>query len=501
MAKDEIRLQYSGFIVFAAKMLSVATGLVFNLIVARTLSTAIPTDNLYGIWNNILDITSYFTLLAGVLPFWTLRFVARRKEGAIKTGIIANLTISTVAVLIYLPLISLIVSGLGISGSYLPAYLLVALQIVELYSITVLESCLQGKMPHTVAYGLVIQQAIKVALVYVLIVQFNLLLVGAVAVVIVAFAVQLVYYFKLLWNEFKQRVRWEYVKEWLKGSLANIYNVVGNQIAAYIFILLIVYAGPEARANLGAGQVVVNVITYSSFLAYALLPKLIADRRGEDITASLKMVLMFAIPLAVGGISLADSYLTMLDVRYSNASSMLRVLAADAFVSTISGFFTTVLYGLETVDQTSTISLKKLTKSRLFMAFSLPYFHSLISIPSAFYILSTYARSQPLLAALSVASINLVARTSMFAVLYVIIRKATKIVIPWKNIGKYAFAAAVMGLTLYLIPHPTRISITLIETLLGGALYLGILFVLDREARRLPGDIIQELRNRRKRVG
>jgi hypothetical protein len=61
--------------------------------------------------------------------------------------------------------------------------------------------------------------------------------------------------------------------------------------------------------------------------------------------------------------------------------------------------------------------------------------------------------------------------------------------IPWRNIGKYAFAAAVMGTVLYVIPHPTRISLTLVETAIGGLIYLGLLMAVDKEARRIPRDI------------
>ena len=108
MAKEEIRLQYAGFMLFAAKMISVATGFIFQFIIARAL---LPVhQDQYDIWFNILDITTYFTLLAGVMPFWTLRFIARNKEGSVKTGIMANLTISVISVAIYLPLAHLIVS-------------------------------------------------------------------------------------------------------------------------------------------------------------------------------------------------------------------------------------------------------------------------------------------------------------------------------------------------------------------------------------------------------
>jgi len=75
LAKKEIRLQYSGFIIFAAKMLSIATGLAFQLMIGRA-----TTKPEYGLWFNINDILAYFTLLAAALPFWTMRFVARDKE-------------------------------------------------------------------------------------------------------------------------------------------------------------------------------------------------------------------------------------------------------------------------------------------------------------------------------------------------------------------------------------------------------------------------------------
>ena len=47
MAKSDIRLQYSGFVIFAAKMLSVITGLMFQFIVAWS-----TTNEQYDIWFN-----------------------------------------------------------------------------------------------------------------------------------------------------------------------------------------------------------------------------------------------------------------------------------------------------------------------------------------------------------------------------------------------------------------------------------------------------------------
>jgi len=491
LSTKDIRLQYSGFVIFAAKIVSVVTGLIFQFTVARALS---KTE--YDLWFNINDVTAYFVLLAGVLPFWTMRYVTRDKEGAIKTGFFANLAISGVATLIYLLTIPTVMSALHISTAYLVTYLFVSIQILELYSLGVLESCLQARIPQAVGYGLLVQQFCKVVLGYVLIVQLGQLLLGAVVTTIVAFALQTSYYLKLLAQEMRKRIKIEYISEWLKGSIVNIYNVIGNQIAAYAVIMLFAYGGEGARGILGAAATVVNVVTYSSFLSYALYPKLLAEKKSEHVTSSLRMVLMFAIPMTTGAIALADSYMVLLRTEIAGAGPVLVVLALDAFIAVISGIYNAVLFGFETVDEEPKLSLRRLAKSRMFVAFSLPYVHSCITLPTAFYVLTNYAQNQPFEAALYVSIINSSARFAMFLVLYIIVRQIMKVSIPWRSIAKYVFASTVMGVILYVIPHPTRITLIVAETAVGGLIYIALLMAIDKEARRLPRDIIQEFRHK-----
>ena len=490
----EIRLQYSGFVIFAAKLLSVVTGLIFQFMIARS------TGPEYDLWFNMNDVLAYFTLLIGVFPFWVMRFVARGKEGAVKTGLLANLVISLIATFIYLSFIPSITSALDISGKYgaqhLALYFVIAVQIVEFYSMSLFEACLQASIPQTVGYGLLVQQFCRLILGYLLIIQLGQPLLGAVISTIVAFAVQIAYYFKLLVKELRQRIRWEYVKEWLKGSLVTIYSVVGNQVAALIFIMLFIYGGIGGRGRYGVATQVANVISYSSFLAFALYPKLLAKRNHEDITTSMKMVLMFALPMTAGAIALSDSYITLFRTEYPDAGPVLIVLAIDALISTIAGIFSSVLFGFERVDENAKISFRELVKSRLFIAFSLPYFHSAISIPTTFYVLTTFATDQPLQAALSVSIINFLARFAMFLVVYAIVRKMTRIGIPWKNISKYVFASAVMAIILFVIPHPTQISITLAMTAIGGIIYLVLLMLIDRETRILAKAVLQEIKRK-----
>jgi len=486
LTKKDLRLQYSGYVIFAAKMVSVATGLGFQFIIARALSK--PE---YDLWFNINDIGAYFTILAGVLPFWTLRFVARDKEGAVKTGIVANLSISVIATIIYLAIVPFVISALHIDPAYLPLYLLIAVQIIEYYSMNVMEACLQARIPQAVGYGWIIQQVSKLALGCALIMRLNLLLWGAVTATIAAFAFQMFYYGKLLAPEFKQKIRWEYITQWLKGSLGTIYNVAGSQIATYIFIMLFAFGGEGARSRLGASATIVNVITYASFLAYALYPKLLAEKKREDITTSMKMVLMFSVPLTAGAIALSDSYVTILKADYADSAIILVVLAIDAFFTTVSGLYGAVLFGVENLDEQGSVSIRQLVKSRIFVAFSLPYVHSAITLPTAYYVLTNVVHGEPFLAALYVSIINSSVRFAMFLVQYILVRQMVKVNIPWRSIGKYVFAASMMGIALYVAPHPTRVSYTVIETAIGGLFYLAVLAVIDEDARLLIRDAWQ----------
>lgn len=501
MARKEIRLHYSGYVIFAAKLISVATGLIFQFMLGRAIAVNSPE---YGIWGNINTVLPYFTLLSGVVPFWVMRYVARGKEGATKTGLAINLLFALITTAVYLVVMPLILpmllseAGIANPAVYLPFYLIVSIQIIEAYLIGLFEPCLQALTPQSVGFGLILQQLFRVAAGYVIIIHLGQPLLGAVVSTIIALSVQAIYYFKLLAGDLKQPMQWGYVKEWLKGSVLIIYSVVGGVIANFVFIMLFYYGGFSSMDIYYAAYQIANVITYAGSISYALYPKLLAERRSEDVTASIKTVLMFALPMTVGVISLSGSYIVLIrpgTAMYLGAEWVLVVLALDALVTVILGIYGSVLYGVETVDQQS-LSFKSLIRSKLFMFYSLSYLHFAITIPTTYFILTTYALQQPVIAALSVCVINSVVRFAMFLILVIMVRGMIKIAIPWRNIAKYALASAAMSGVLLLLPATNRISTTLAWTALGGIVYLAVLMAIDREARGLSKDAMQEIKRK-----
>jgi hypothetical protein len=247
---------------------------------------------------------------------------------------------------------------------------------------------------------------------------------------------------------------------------------------------------------------IANVITYAGSISYALYPKLLTERRGEDVTASMKTVLMFALPMMVGAISLSSSYIVLIRpgmAMYPGAAWVLVVLAFDSLVTVVSGIYGSVLSGVETVDREK-LSFKSLVQSKLFRYYSLSYVHFALTIPITYYILTTYALHQPLMAAFSVCLVNSVARFAMFLLLVIMVRGMFKVAIPWRSIAKYGLASAVMGAVLFLLPYTDRISTTLAWTAVGGIVYLAMLMAIDKEARSLPKTILQEVRGKKSTV-
>jgi O-antigen/teichoic acid export membrane protein len=489
LEKDEIRLHYSGFVVFAAQILSMATGLIFTLLLARNM-----TKQEYGIWANIFDVIGYFLLLSGVFPFWTMRFVARQKQGAAKTGLLANLVVSLIFTFVYISLTPLVTAAFNIGGTYVLLYVIASAQIINMYLIVVLESVLRAKKPQAIGYGLLVEESCKIILAYLLIVRLQQLFLGALLSLIIAAAVQVLYYLKLTLKELRQKIQWKYAREWLKSSIINIYNAAGNQLAASTIILLFLYGGQAARGDYQAASTYSNIIGYALFLSYALYPKLLARNNSEDVTSTLKTVLMFAIPMTTITLSLPQSLLTILNVHFNEATPILMLLALDAFVILISQFYSTVILGVEKIDEEAKIPFRELVRSKIFKVFTLPYIQAAISIPTCFYILTNYASGRPVRAAVFMTAINLAAHTATLIIQYAMMHNSVRINVPWRNIGKYVLASAVSAAFFYMLPDTTTILLTLSVILAGSAIYLSVLLAIDRDARHLVRAIWHEIK-------
>jgi hypothetical protein len=449
--------------------------------------------NQFGIWTNIFDYTGYFLLFSSVLPFWATRFMARGKEGTVKTGTLAQLSIALISVAIYLPAIVLISRAIG-TEAYLLIYLIAGLYILNTYMITIFESVLRSMKPQVIGYGLLIEEIVKVTVALVLIIGLKQLFLGAILSLVISAFVQILYYVRLLADEFKQKTNWNYLREWLKGSTAIAYNAIGGQLVSFVLILLFIYGGSNTRAYYQAALTFTNIIGFSASLAFALYPKLLAKTcQDEQVGDSFKTVLMFAIPLSAIVIVMSTSFLTVLNVSYSIAWPVLIALTINTLVSLIYSFYTSCLMAAEAFDAEGKISLRKLVRSKIFTVFSVPYIQAAIALPLAYYVLTQLSVAGSTQAVVYVIAVLIAANLSTFAGLYWFMRRSIRIPVAWKSIVKYIFASIFMGAVLFLLPTTTTLISTLAKAAAGFALYVALLLAIDKQARDLLRLIWEEI--------
>ena len=489
MNKNEIRLQYSGFIIFISQVLSIITGLVFTLLLTRNMNT-----NEYGIWTNIFDYAGYFMLFSGILPFWATRFMARGKEGTVKTSSLGQFSIALAATVIYLPVIVMISRAIG-TQAYLLIYLISGLYIFNYYMVAVFESVLRSIKPQAIGYGLLVEEVVKVAVALLLIVGFGQLFLGAILALVISSGIQVLYYAKVLGDEFRQKVNWSYLKEWIKGSAAIAYNAIGAQLISFVLIFLFLYGGSETRAYYQAAFTFTNIIGFSSSLAFAVYPKLLANAcPDKEVGVSFRTVLMLAIPLSTLTIVLSSSFLTILNVSYNIAWPVLIALAIDTLIGLIVSFYTSCLMGAEAFEAEGKISLRKLVRSKIFSVFSISYIQAAIALPLVYFVLADLGVAGSVQAVVYVISIMIGVHLSTFIGFYWLMRGSIKLPVAWKSIAKYILASGFMGIVLFLLPNTSTLFLTISKAILGFAIYSSLLLVIDEQARTIVRLIWAEIK-------
>ncbi len=199
----------------------------------------------------------------------------------------------------------------------------------------------------------------------------------------------MLYYCYLLRGLLREKANWSYLKQWFKGSPAVLFNALGTQLMSFVFILLFLYAGSEARAYYQAALSFTTIVGYASSLAVALYPKLLANSCSEaEVGTSFKTVLMLAIPLAALTMVMAVSFLTVLNISYGVAWPVLIVLTVDTLIVLLTNFYGSCLMGVEAFDVEGRISLRELVRSKIFKVFTIPYIQAAIALPTIYFALT-----------------------------------------------------------------------------------------------------------------
>jgi O-antigen/teichoic acid export membrane protein len=471
-------------------MVSAFTGLLFNVMVARSLANAAG----FGTWEVIVTLITFSAYPVGTVAYWTTREVSRGKMVG-RTSLVAAALLSSLGLALYLAFTFVTYSA--ISSSLIP-FLLGALIVPLSYWSAVTNSLVQGYRPAVYGWSLVISEFAKLATAYEVLYVYHLGLNGVILALMASYLIQPLvsnYFVRLTMAE---TFDWSLVRKWsglawlpLVSYLPTVVAVADTYVAAVGF-------GPGIVGYYQVAFIIASVVGYSGSLAFPLYPLLL--RGGDERLPALgiEFTLMFSIPLAVGLAAMAGPILFLFSSRitqYTQVSTSLQILVLSSLIITISGVVDNILTGTERVDVGEKPQFWDLVRSNLLFVPIANILYGVVYVASLYFALA-YSTSMGL--GLS-ARVEVWAIVQAFAATLFLSIKARRArgsakLLPSRSVLYYLLAAAVMGAVVYfasgaLVSQGASTLLYGIQLVgvgaLGVAVYFGVLLLADSRFRDL----------------
>jgi len=496
---SNIRLRYSGFIVFLSRFLSLFTGLAFTILITRQL-----TIEEFGIWQIISAAVAVSLAPSYIVNFWLTRFEARN-QGAAVTGAVMNLGMLSIGTTIFFLIILPMVQHLS---SPLPIFLIAGIQVPLYYFVNNFEAVSFGVKPQVQGYAFLIFELFKLPSAYILVVVLHYSLVGAILAVASAQVVQMIILGIMLRGRYHSSFNLNYAKRWLKSFWLPLFG--GGSFGTGIWFLFVVdsfvisalTSSSEAVGIYRLAFTLTDIVVYTSVLSVALYPKLLAGGTKKDVEQALSYMLMLAIPLAFGLFMLANPFLRIMKPDYVVAIGTLRTLVFPAFALAMSRVVDIIITGYEKVDLIKRPTFKDYLRSGLFIVPRINLINALVYLGSLSIIITIFLRFQIDSPTITLIWAAVLLATKIPFVIYklVIAKRLTHFKTPISTIVKYLIASTIMCIPLFFAEKYLNtqnvflplLLLTLSAVILGAITYFAILYLLDNEFKHMVHTIIRK---------
>jgi len=460
----QISLRRTGLVVFSARIASIFTGLVFLVMLTRSLSA-----QQFGLYEVITDIVTFAAYPAGLVAFWATRDIARGKMFG-KTAISLNIALSALGVALYFAMSYF--SASRIPSASLATLLFAVLLVPVAYLNQAANSVVAGHKPVVLGYAVIFSEIAKLAVAYPLLIVFKIGIDGVILAVMVANLAQGIASAALAGDALSSPINMEQGRKWLAHSwlpmLTTLPLILG---IADTYIASLAASDTVLVGHYQAAFSVATLAGYSFYLASAMYPLLLKGGSDEVTAMTLDLALAFGIPMAVGAAVLATPILHLLNTRYLDASTALGILAIAALVNTVSSVFDQTLLGRDRVDVNEDAKFGDYLRSSILFVARVNVTLSAVYLV-AVYLTITLGLASGLSPATTLdvwAVCQLGVFTSFIFVKARRVRRVGKLIIP-RSIGYYLIGAGIMAAIVY----PLQGFITYG----GGTFFLAIELVL-----------------------
>ena len=444
---SQISLRRTGLVVFGARIASIFTGLVFLVMMTRSLSA-----QQFGLYEVITDLVTFSAYPAGLVAFWATRDIARGKMFG-KTAIVLNIVLSALGIVLYLALSYF--SASRIPSANLVTLLFAVLLVPIAYFSQAANAIVAGHRPVVLGYAVIFSEVAKLAVGYPLLVVFKVGIDGVIVAVMVANLAQSIASVALAGDAISSPVNLEQGRRWLTHAWLPMLTTLPYMLGvADTFVASLADGNTVLVGHYQAAFSVATLAGYSLYLASAMYPLLLRGG-ADDVTAkTLDLALAFGIPMAVGAAVLARPILHLLNSnsQYLDASTALGILAMAALANTVTSFFDQILLGKDRVDVDESAKFSDFLRSSILFVAKVNLALTVV------YLASVYASVAGGLAfGLSEATtleIWALAQLGIFILGILIkatrVRAVGKLIVP-RSIGYYVLGAGIMAVILYLL--------------------------------------------------
>jgi len=501
--KPRIRLRYSSLINFSARVYSAFTGMLFIMLITRNLA---PTD--VGLWRLINILLVYFIIPATTFNRWIVRYRARGFKNSSLTGLMNAILLSSVMVPIFLLVSVTTITELRDNISLI---LLAAILLVLLYILQAFLAMARALAPQSLGIGMFIFETFKVIIALVYAFSHMINLITAMISMIMAYVLQLLYILSVVYHDVRgSSFSLDLLKRWYKLSWLQAYDLLAKRISSLDnFIIYTMCQSPGlALAYLqvllsASGPVFYTVAITSPFYSKALWSG-VKDEIRRSLEVTLRLIFMMSLPSLFGLIAISPLILALFGKEYIGLQSLLALAVMAPLVNILSLAFDSCILSIERAD-VETTDPRVLVRSYLFKVSTIHLLQGLVYVVIVF-LFAFIRRPGPLEIVLAL----FIARVIIFiTAMLVRLRIAARLIggislsTLLRNMYTYLIASLIMLLVvrtsfmMYNIEISALESMRISEVLLllaplvmiGIVTYSSIIYLIDREARRI-GDYI-----------
>ena len=494
----EIRVTYSGLISVAVGLITIITGLLFTIILTRTLD---PIE--FGTWGIITTLFFSVLQIEPIISYWVTREVARGLESA-KTAIFSSGIFSSIAVIIYLIIVHFVHSG---TDTNFESIFFAAFLIPIIFLNRVLSGINLGWKPQAVSYGILAAGVSQIPMALIFVFFFDMGVIGIIISVAIANISSIIILAISAREIIKREFQIKFLKKWFRLSWLPFYPGIAGMVHSYDVVIFALMVGSvEGIAFWTAAVLLPNIISNSALVSVAVYAKLLKEGKMDDLRRNITQIFFFAFPLSAIVIVFAEPGLFILNPIYQIVYPIVIIVTFHAILNTLSTVFQSILKGVETVDVDEESTFKQYVKSKLFQIPTLlliQYSAYIILLMIMLWVASPDANLIDLLTYWSI--ILLATQIPITICYYIMIRKHLQITFELGMILKYlVISLVVFSLTYYLIEQFLEydnnnfvfIPNVLLFIMIGIFGYISITYLVDSRTKQLVSEIINELKER-----